>query len=222
MNVLEFINKQPGFKGKVAAFASWDRAPYYLNADRSQMYVNGGYENVKSPSLSPLQQTLNSLQTLTHTQEASRPDYITYLHAKEYLRINRPRFLNISLAWTDNRSHDGSYPLYLEEMFTFDAMIADLWAYLQSQPEYKDKTTIFITVDHGRGYGDEWVEHGPKVAHANEIWFAAMGPGITPKGEVKTPGKIYQYQFASSIAQLLGLKYHPLAGTGPVIEGLSK
>ncbi|HMR58321.1 MAG TPA: phosphoglyceromutase, partial [Cyclobacteriaceae bacterium] len=33
--VLEFLNKQPKFKGKVAAFGSWDVFPFIINEERS-------------------------------------------------------------------------------------------------------------------------------------------------------------------------------------------
>src|SRR5690606_6202338 len=191
-NIFEFINKQPGFQGKIASFASWDRAQGYLNAKRSNFMVNGGHVDMAGPSLSPLQVTLNNLQQLAHRGESSRPDYITYLHAKEYLRLNQPRVLSIGLAWTDDMAHDGSYPQYLERIFSFDNMIQDLWTYVQTLPQYKNKTALLITVDHGRGYGEQWVSHGPSIPHANEIWFAAMGPSISPKGEMKTKVNLYQ------------------------------
>lgn len=217
-NVLEFINQQPGFHGKVASFASWDRAQAYLNAKRSGFMINGGHTDVSGSSLSPLQITLNNLQQLAHRGESSRPDYITYLQAKEYLRLNQPRVLSIGLAWTDDMAHDGSYPLYLEKAFSFDNMIQDLWEYLQSLPQYRDKTALLITVDHGRGLGEQWVSHGASVPHAEKIWFAAMGPGVSPEGEMKAPAELYQKQFAQTMAHLLGLTFKAEHEIGEAIE----
>jgi len=219
-NVFEFINKQPGFKGKVASFASWNRAPMYLNEKRSKLMVNGGYAAVTGKSLSPLQQTLNNLQAQYDKGDHSRADYITYLHAKEYLRLNTPRVMSIGLAWTDDAAHDGSYPLFLENIFSFDGMIADLWHYLQSHPQYKNKTTLLITVDHGRGYGEQWVSHGPNIAHSNEMWFAIMGPDISPMGEMKTKADLYQNQFAQTMANLLGLEFKSDKEIGEAIKEL--
>ena len=221
-NVFEFLNKKPGFQGKVASFASWDRASAYLNAKRSGFLVNGGHDNITGSKLSPLQITLNNLQQLAHRGESSRPDYITYLHAKEYLRINQPRALSIGFAWTDDMAHDGSYPLYLEKIFSFDNMIQDLWGYVQTLPQYKDKTALLITVDHGRGYGEQWVSHGPSIPHSNEIWFAAMGPGISPEGEMNTTMDLYQNQFAQTVAKLLGFTFKSEHPIGLPLENLSK
>lgn len=216
-NVLEYINKQPGFQGKVASFVSWDRAQGYLNANRSGFMINGGHVDVVGSDLSPLQNTLNSLQQLAHRGESSRPDYITYLHAKEYLRLNQPKVLSISFAWTDDMAHDGSYPQYLEKIFSFDNMIQDLWTYVQTIPQYKDKTALLITVDHGRGLDEQWVSHGPSIPHSNEIWFAAIGPGISPKGEMKTKVNLYQKQFAQTVANLLGLTFKAEHSIGEAI-----
>ena len=46
-NVLEFINSQPSFKGKVAAFTSWDVFPYIINDKRSGVFVSTGVAPVK-------------------------------------------------------------------------------------------------------------------------------------------------------------------------------
>ncbi|WP_346239214.1 hypothetical protein ABDK00_010785 [Niabella insulamsoli] len=214
INLFAFLNKQPGFKNKVASFASWDRALGYLNAEENDFLINGGYLDVKGDALSPLQKTLNNLQQLYHAKESSRPDYITYLHAKEYVRLHQPRALSIGFAWTDDMAHDGSYPKYLEKILEFDNMIQDLWQYVQSLPQYKNNTVMFITVDHGRGYEEQWVSHGAQTPHANEIWFAIIGAGITRKGEIKKAGVYYQDQFAQTLAHLLGFTFtanHPVA-----------
>src|SRR5690554_535534 len=42
VTVLEFLNNQPAFKGRVAAFGSWDVFPYIINRDRSGIPVNAG------------------------------------------------------------------------------------------------------------------------------------------------------------------------------------
>ena len=46
-NVLEFINSQNAFTGKVAAFSSWDVFPYIINDKRSGVMVSGGLEKAQ-------------------------------------------------------------------------------------------------------------------------------------------------------------------------------
>lgn len=221
-SLFSFINRQKGFEGKVAAFASWDRVLGYMNATQNNFTINGGYHDLQADSLTLLQKTLNNLQQLYHSTESSRPDYITYLHAKEYIRLHQPRALSIGFAYTDDMAHDGSYPLYLERVFIFDNMIQDLWEYIQHIPQYKDKTAMLITVDHGRGLGDQWTSHGPDIPHANETWFALIAPGVTGRGEVRTTGEYYHDQFAQTMAHLLGLHFEAEHPVGEAIGDIFK
>ena len=41
--VLEWLQKQNGFQGRVAAFGAWDVFPSIFNADRAGFPVNAGY-----------------------------------------------------------------------------------------------------------------------------------------------------------------------------------
>lgn len=208
-NLLEYLDSIPEFQGKVSAFASWDRIHGYLNSDKNNFVINGGFNAFKKDSITALQETLNNLQEHYHGSESSRPDYITYLHAKEYIRIQRPKIISIGFAWSDDMAHDGSYPKYLDKIFLFDNMIEELWGYIQSLSQYKNKTTLLITVDHGRGDNSKWVAHGPEIPHSNETWFAIMGPEISGKGEISTSMTLYQNQYAQTIAHLLGLEFDP-------------
>lgn len=220
-NFLEAINKHPQYNGRVAAFASWDRIHGYLNDERNDFFINGGYNPVNKGELSLLQSTLNNLQELYHGTESSRFDYITYLHAKEYLRMYKPKILSIGFAWTDDMAHDGSYPQYLDKIHQFDNMIQDLWEYIQTLPEYKNKTTLALTVDHGRGLSDQWISHGSNISHSDEIWMAIMGPNINSKGEVSSEMEIFQDQIASTVCKLLGMDFTSEHQVGAPIKDLN-
>lgn len=99
-------------------------------------------------------------------------------------------------------------------------MIADLWRLLQTMPQYRNKTTLLITTDHGRGdqIKKQWRDHGVQVAEASGIWLAAMGPGIAAAGEIQQPAQMYQGQVAATIAALLGLQYRPAHPVMPAIQ----
>jgi hypothetical protein len=95
-------------------------------------------------------------------------------------------------------------------------MIADLWGYIQTSPKYKNKTTLVIACDHGRGdkLKDNWRHHGAKIEDAGQIWIAALGPDTKAAGEIKSEGLLYQEQLAATLAQLLGFNFtanHPVA-----------
>ncbi|CAN5506336.1 hypothetical protein BH10BAC2_BH10BAC2_36910 [soil metagenome] len=209
-NVLEFINKQKAYTGKVAAFATWDVFPYILNKWRSKIYVNAGVDtfHFSSPSF----QLLNDLQFLCAKPIDVRLDVNTYLAAKTYLKEKKPKVLYVAFDETDDFAHSGMYDQYLKSAHAEDAMIADLWNTLQSMPEYKNKTTFIITCDHGRGDAvkEEWTSHGEDIADAGQIWIAAIGPNTRPIGEVTNTALLYQRQIATTIAALLGFDFKPV------------
>lgn len=59
--VLEFVNNQPMYNGKVAAFGSWDVFPYIINSKRSGIPVNAGFEPVEGENLTDRERFLNEL-----------------------------------------------------------------------------------------------------------------------------------------------------------------
>ncbi len=223
LNVLEFINKQPNFTGKVAAFATWGAFPFILNRERSGVYVNADADSLKFTNSNL--QLINDMQFLTTRPIGVRPDIFTYFAAREYMKAYQPKVLYIAFDETDDFAHGGEYDQYLKSAFSQDAMIADLWKYIQSTPQYKNKTTLLITTDHGRGDKDKenWKHHGAKIEDAGQIWIAALGPDSEATGELKQSGQLYQQQFAATIAGLLNLVFtanHPVAA--PVRSILKK
>jgi hypothetical protein len=226
MNVLEFINKQKGFEGKVAVFSSWDVFPAILNAKRSGLPVNSGYTDFKYPDANEHLKHLNSIQREVPklVGEETRLDFLTFEYAKEYLQQYQPRVLYMALDETDDMAHAGNYKLYLKEAHQEDAFLRRLWEYIQSNPVYKDKTTLLITCDHGRGDAplEAWRDHGDKINHAEQTWFAVMGPDTPPTGEIKTATLTYHKQLAQTMAALLGFDFKAHAGheVGNAIESV--
>jgi bisphosphoglycerate-independent phosphoglycerate mutase (AlkP superfamily) len=142
-------------------------------------------------------------------------DVFIHYGAMNYLQTKKPKVLYISYGDTDDWAHHGHYKDYLNAANMVDKWIRDLWNHVQSDPQYKNKTAIFITTDPGRGDAikKEWTSHNNKIQDCNQIWMAAMGPGIKAKGEVKTTQQLYQKQFAQTMASILGLTFtaeHPI------------
>ena len=214
INVLEFINQQKNYRGKVAAFTTWDVFPYILNKWRSGIYVNADIDTLKFDNKNL--QLINDIQFLTTKPIGVRPDVLTYIAAREYMKAYQPKVLYIGFDETDDLAHAGMYDLYLQSARAQDGMIEDLWKYIQSSPAYKNNTTLIITCDHGRGdkIKDNWQHHGQEIEDAGQIWIAAIGPDTKPLGEVKTVSPLFQMQLAATFAKLLGFNFtanHPVA-----------
>ncbi|MBK5271322.1 MAG: phosphoglyceromutase [Bacteroidia bacterium] len=207
--VLEFLNNQPAFKDKVAAFTSWDCFDAIFNEPRAKFLVSSGIDTL--PFKSKTFALLNDMQRQTPQPLGAeiRPDHLTYFIAKQYIKEFKPKVLYIGFDETDDYAHGGRYDYYLNMAHMEDAWISDLWSMLQSMPEYKNKTTVLILCDHGRGdkVKKEWTSHGAKIEGADQIWLAALGAGIKPLGEVKINEQLYQAQVAQTIARLLGYTF---------------
>lgn len=205
INVLEFLNEKPAFRNKVAVFTSWDVFPYILNTDRNNLPVNSGYaETLKEVSVE--QELINIVQReAVHEKTATRHDQLTFLTAMEHIQRNQPRVVYLGLGETDEFAHEGRYDLYLQQATQVDKMIADLWHWVQTTPGYKDNTTFIITTDHGRGSkASRWSSHGEFINGSSQTWFAIIGPGIQPIGEIRTSQQYYLQQMAKTIARLVG------------------
>lgn len=212
--VLEVIEKHAGFEDAVAAFATWDAFPYIFRESQSGIYVNAG-NDLAEGNISEREQSLNTIQ-----QEASlRSDSLTFHYAMEYLNRERPRVTFIGFDETDQHAHGGRYLQYLKAANSADKMLGELWKWVQSQPDYRHQTTLFITTDHGRGNGkNNWRNHRLLAAGSRHIWFAVIGPDTPAFGEMKTKTKMYQNQVAKTLAAFLGLPYKNEKPVGEVVQ----
>ncbi|MFD1820571.1 alkaline phosphatase family protein [Pseudarcicella hirudinis] len=217
--VLEFLNQQKELKGRIAAFSTWDCFPFIINEKRTGIPVNSGKELVEG-KLSPKEELLNEIQTQVPNQIADRHDFVTYHLAKEYVKNKHPKVLFLAFDETDDYAHAGNYEGYLQAAQNFDTFLKDLWDLVQSDPQYKDKTTFIITSDHGRGIKpkSKWTDHGYKTAYSDQIWFATMGPDTKALGEIKTSEQLYQNQIAKTLAAFLGFDYKSNKTVGDKIE----
>jgi hypothetical protein len=214
ITVLEYLNGLPGFRGKVAAFGSWEILPFIVNARRSGIYTNGDGPPVREPA-SARDSALNDLAAeLPPLWGSTRLDGPTMLGALEYVKAHKPRVLYVMLGETDEWAHDQRYDLYLDAAWRGDRFIQRLWELLQTMPEYAGKTALVISTDHGRGdTPNDWGNHGKEYPQAGRIWIAAMGPGVSARGDRE--GQVAtQSQIAATLARLLGQDFranHPRA-----------
>jgi len=218
VTLLEFLNQQPKLKEKVAAFGAWEAFDRILNEKRSGIPVASAFDKIGGNTPTEQQKLINNMLKDSykpwHTDECF--DVFTQYSAIEELKTNKPKVLYVAFGETDEWAHAGQYRSYLDAAHQVDAWIKQIWDFVQNDPKYKNKTALFITTDHGRGdkIKQEWTSHGSSIQDASEIWFAAMGPGISEKGEVKREGQLYQEQFAQTIAKLMGYTFkaeHPIA-----------
>ncbi len=208
--ILEIVNSNAKFKGKVAAFGSWDVFPYIINEERSGVPVNAGYGEPKRKHISEKEQLLNKLQTeMPLLWSTVRWDAFTHNYALEYMRNEHPKFVYISYGETDDFAHDGDYSAYLKSANKTDGLLKDLWEFIQTDSFYSGNTILLITSDHGRGTVpvETWRHHGSKIEGADQVWFIALGNGVNPLGEVNNDEQLFSTQLAPTILKLFNVDY---------------
>lgn len=135
-----------------------------------------------------------------------RHDYITFEMALEYLRSAKPRVLHVAFDETDDWAHDKRYNRVLDAITYFDNCLRKLWQAIGDLPEYRGKTTLVITSDHGRGGTmADWHSHGKDVPGAEQIWIAIVGPDTPVRGEVEDSVEVFQRGIAPTILDLMGI-----------------
>jgi hypothetical protein len=229
VTVFEWLHNKPAFRGRVAAFGTWDVFPAIFNTTRCGFPVDDCLHPLNQGTLSPQIELLNTLKKETPRRWGGVGfDSLEYHTALEWLALNKPRVMFLGLGETDEWGHEGNYAEYLTAAHRADGYIGELWTTCQSIPEYQGTTTFVITCDHGRGDNTaspkDWNNHGAKHPGSGQIWLAVLGPDTPPLGEGHDCDAITQSQIAATIAVLLGENYNvaqPKAGL-PIKDALPK
>jgi hypothetical protein len=216
--VLEFLKERLSLQApQVAAFTGWDVGPYIATSREGAIVANGGYMAYESAD--PIIKRLSAEQFENLTGwDSVRHDYFTFHFAQAHLASTRPRVMYLMLGETDDWAHEGRYDRVLQTLALTDAWFKELWTWLQSQDDYRDKTTILITTDHGRGNTPkDWGTHGAKIEGAQYTWLAAIGPDFPKRGEWRDTPTVHPNQIAATLATVLGVggdfaKKNPAAG----------
>jgi hypothetical protein len=205
VSVLEYLNTRAAFKGRVAAFCTWNVFPSIFRSERNGLTVHSGWKPVADEPLTQRQRFLNDLLPLLPRYWPDNVfDAVTMGYAREHLLRHKPRVFYVGLGETDEWGHGRRYDLYLESAHNADRFVAELWQLMQDLPQYRGKTALLITTDHGRGATRvDWTDHGKDVAGAEFIWIAVLGPD-TPTLGVRKNRETTQSQVAATIAHLLG------------------
>lgn len=210
--VFAWLNRQPGFEGRVAAFGAWEVFDGIFDKAHSGLVVNAGWEPFAAIPETPELALLNRLKSESPRVWPDEPfDALPFHTALAYLQARKPRLLFLGLGETDDWAHNGSYPAYLDAAHLADSYLQQLWQTLQSMPEYRGKTTLIVLPDHGRGEGREWTTHGQKIPASRQTWMAFLGPDTPAKGERGRGTSVTEGQIAASVAALLGLDYRSFA-----------
>lgn len=210
VSVLEVVNQDPRYKGKVMMYSSWESIRYAVNNERGGFKASSAHEPCYTDSyVARLLQDVDAGTPNAGFEASERLDCITYGMAMETLMKEHPQVFYVGFGDTDEFAHAGEYDLYLDAIHWTDLYIRRIVEFCESDPFYKGKTTYLLTCDHGRGRGEGFRSHGESVRGSNETWFMAFGKGIPVLGETSDNGVFYTKQLAATIADILGVDFTP-------------
>jgi hypothetical protein len=118
----------------------------------------------------------------THARTLSSPDELSVYLVRQLMKQLAPSLLWVTMHDIDI-AHAGAYSLYIDGIRRTDRLCAELWNAIQSEPEYANKTTLFILPDFGRDAdedagGNGFQHHRTGDALSRTTWMMALGPGI--------------------------------------------
>lgn len=220
-SVLDFLQKKLKLNtNEVADFSSWEVFNRIVTNKPGSFIVNAGYEEYESKNKEIADLSRTQFQTLSPWPSV-RHDYYTFSLALAHMIEFRPRVVHIGFGETDDWAHDKNYERVLDALKLTGDFLKEVWEFVQNEPAYRDKTTIIITTDHGRGNSTtDWFDHGEEVPEAQHIWMAFVSPDSQLRGEWKNSDIIYQNQAAATLCRFLNLDYseqNPQAGK-PILQ----
>jgi hypothetical protein len=199
----------------VATFASWSVFNQIAEHHEGTILINAGPGSVtgvtgEASRMAALQREIPS------PWENNRFDAFTFHLAMDYLRTVKPRVLYVAFNDTDDWAHDGYYDRVLDAYARIDGYLSELWTWVQSDPEYRGRTHLLITADHGRGRtAQDWRDHNAKTEGSQDTWIALVSPRMDRRGEWGEASALSTSQIAATLADWMGIDWnsdHPNAG----------
>lgn len=123
----------------------------------------------------------------------------------------QPKLIFVNFGYTDHSGHTGKWEEHTEAIRHLDELFAELWKRIQAHPAYRDKTTLFLTNDHGRhldGVKLGFQGHGDACEGCRHIMLLVLGPDIKKGVVIDRPA--YLTDIAPTVGELLGFQT-PLA-----------
>ncbi len=203
--VLEFLRERLSLPAAgVAVFGSWEVFTAIVQSKPGAVTVNAGYQPYDHAD--PAVRALSAMQRETPTAwDSVRHDYYTFRFAMAHLQAHRPQVLYLALGETDDWAHDGRYDRVLDALERTDGYLRELWTWLEAQPEYRGRTSLLLTTDHGRGATPEdWRHHGAKHPNAEHTWMAFVSPHMDRRGEWRDHAPLRTAQAAATLAHWMG------------------
>lgn len=134
-------------------------------------------------------------------------DEFTMQKVKHVLDTYHPTLMLINLLEVDTHGHANDWEGYKTGIRNCDEHAYTLWNWIQSDPQLKDQTALFITNDHGRhldGHKSGFVSHGDNCEGCRHITLLGLGPDFAKGRVVEKGGE--QIDISTTIASMMNFQ----------------
>jgi hypothetical protein len=149
----------------------------------------------------------------SHARSLASPDEMSVYVARHLMKQFAPSLLWVTLHDIDI-AHSGTFSLYIDGIKRSDRLCAELWQAIQKNPEYANKTTMFILPDFGRDSdidsgGNGFQHHRTGDAMSRTTWMMALGPNVKQNAVVDRA--VESIDLVPTLGALLGFnpRYSP-------------
>ena len=162
---------------------------------------------------------LSATEFLQKARSLDSADELSIYITRQLMKQHAPSLMMLTLHDMDI-AHSGAYSLYVDAIQRADRLCAELWSMVQADPEYKDRTTLYIMPDFGRDADDDpagngFQHHRTGGAMARTTWMLALGPHLRQNTTVDR--RVESIDLVPTIGSSLGFA---TAGPGRLIREL--
>jgi hypothetical protein len=194
---------------EVAVVASWPVIENAAAMDLGRIVLSTGCRHTVHPDAFRVDRAASHLFFVAESADPFpgegeyRPDALTSQIALRYLAARHPRFMFIGLGDMDEFAHKNDYRDYVASMQAADKVIGNVMKIVDAMGDRGQKTSIFVTADHGRS--DGFRSHGGESPESANVFLVAAGGDIPARGLVSPTIKHHLADVAPTIRALLGL-----------------
>ena len=134
-------------------------------------------------------------------------DTATWTQLITAMDISHPQLILINFPSVDLNGHAKDWAGYLDALRGADSLVFLLWQKIESDSVYQQKTTMFVTNDHGRhdeAHGG-FQNHGDTCESCRHIMLLGIGPGFLPGAVVDA--RHTQTDIAPTVGNILGFLF---------------
>jgi hypothetical protein len=146
-----------------------------------------------------------AIASFVHSGGPTSGDELTFFMSREIMRKFAPRVLVVAFSDVE-AAHFGSYSLHISGIRTADRLAFQLWQEIETNLDYKGKTTMVILPEFGRdpdgSSTNGFFNHRANSDSTRDTWMMALGAAIDKPGIIERP--IRHIDLCPTLACLLG------------------